>query len=77
MSEDDLEKKAERAKGGLQDNIIVNDLRKVSLRGAKRRGNPVRLFHFVRNGDLLHVEIFKSLTIAKNPDYKPIPEDRP
>jgi hypothetical protein len=28
---------------------IVNAKRKLSLRGAKRRGNLVRLLHFVRN----------------------------
>ena len=29
--------------------IVVNDIKKWSLRGAKRRGNPVRLFHFALN----------------------------
>ena len=33
---------------------IVNDTEKWSLRGVKRRGNSVRLLHFVRN-DILRI----------------------
>jgi hypothetical protein len=32
--------------------IIGNGIEKLALRGAKRRGNLIRLLHFVRNGTL-------------------------
>ena len=42
--------------------IIVNAKRKLSLRGAKRRGNLMRLLHFVRN-DLLTTSTYLSRSL--------------
>ncbi|OGP88177.1 MAG: hypothetical protein A2156_03720 [Deltaproteobacteria bacterium RBG_16_48_10] len=43
--------------------VIVNGLRKESLRGAQRRGNLMRLLHFVRNDTSLDGYLFRSFTI--------------
>ena len=43
---------------------MVNDIIKSSLRGAERRGNPMRLLRFARNDRLLNVYLFRSFTIV-------------
>ena len=44
--------------------IIGKGIGKESLRGAERRGNLVRLLHFVRNDDSFYNHLFKSFTIV-------------
>jgi hypothetical protein len=46
------------------DTVIGNGIGKGSLRGAERRGNLMRLLHFVRNDDPFCDHLFKSFTIV-------------
>ncbi len=44
---------------------VVNAIEKLSLRGATRRGNLLRLLHFVRNDTLRNVNLFKAFTTIR------------
>jgi hypothetical protein len=44
--------------------LLVNENKKQSLRGAKRRGNPMRLLHFVRN-DKGRMPAYLNLSLKK------------